>query len=231
MHQPALRPAWIPTPAPHTTIVFVHGAVVNGWEMVLLRHRFRRLGYRVRQFHYPSMWRGLAENTRRLRDFLRRTEGDVLHVVAHSMGGVLTRQVFESDPDPRPGRLIAVGSPLLDCWIAHRVSGLHDRGYCLLGKTVHDHIRQTSDPIWRGTREFGVLAGTFPFGIGCIFPNLPRPSDGVILLEETRLGGITDHVTCRLNHFGMLLSQRCLWQMAQFLATGAFVHSEREGPP
>jgi pimeloyl-ACP methyl ester carboxylesterase len=203
-------------------IVFVHGAVVNGWEMAPLRRRFRRLGYEVRQFHYHSMLVGLDENVGRLEKFIRETEGDVVHVVGHSMGGVLARYAFERNPDPRPGRIVAIGSPLLDCWVGHRVSSLHRHGYCLLGKTVHDHILHPREPFWRGARDFGVIAGTYPFGIGAIFPSLPRPSDGVVLLSETQLQAITDHVTYRLNHFGMLLSSRCAAQTARFLALGAF---------
>ncbi len=222
MPAPWLNPDWRPQASTRSTVVFVHGAVVNGWEMIFLRRRMKQLGYRVRQFRYYSMRNGLDENVSRLKVFLDETEGDVVHVVGHSMGGVLTRQLFEQAPDPRPGRLIAIGSPLLDCWIGHRVSGLHDKGHCLLGRTVHDHIRRTSDPVWRGTREFGVIAGTYPFGIGCIFPDLPNPSDGVVLLAETQLQGLHDHVTYRLNHFGMLLSRRCTMQIAKFLATGAF---------
>lgn len=219
-----LKSEWKPPAATPTTIVFVHGAVVNGWEMTLLRRRLRRLGYRTRQFFYHSMTLGLDENARSLKDFIRETEGDVIHVVGHSMGGILIRQVFERMPDPRPGRLVAIGSPFLDCWIAHRISGMHARGYCLLGRTVHDHILRPRDPAWNGARELGVLAGTYPFGIGCIFHDLPPPSDGVVLLPETRLEGIKDHFTIRMNHFGLLLSKRCCAQVARFLATGSFAH-------
>ena len=170
------------------------------------------------------MTKGMDENVDMLRKFIRETEGDVLHVIGHSMGGVLTQRVFEQAPDPRPGRLIAVGSPFLDCWVARRISGLHVRGHTLLGRTVHDHISHPRETTWRGARDFGVLAGTYPFGIGSIFRNLPRPSDGVVLWEETRLHGVRDHVTFNLNHFGMLLSRRCWSQIARFLACGTFSH-------
>ena len=217
-----ISPEWQAPPATSTTIVFVHGAVVNGWEMVLLRFRLRQLGYKTRLFQYHSMTVGLDENVKRLKTFITQTEGDVVHVIGHSMGGVLTRLAFERDPDPRPGRLIAVGSPFLDCWIGHRVICWGDWCSSLLGRTVYDHIRRSRDPVWRGGRDLGVLAGTYPFGIGRVFPDLPKPSDGVVLWEETRLQGLKDHVTYRINHFGLLLSQRCTAQMACFLATGAF---------
>jgi pimeloyl-ACP methyl ester carboxylesterase len=208
------HPAW--QPPPRSTVLFVHGAVVNGWEMIFLRRRLRRLGYHVPLFHYHSMTVGLRENVARLRDRIRRTPGDILHVVGHSMGGVLARHAFETDPDPRPGRLIAIGSPFLDCWVAHRLHPL------LLGQTVHDHIRAPRDPVWRGARELGVLAGTYPFGLGRAFRDFPSPNDGIILLAETRLQGLADHAACGFNHFGMLLSRRCTARLARFLATGKF---------
>src|SRR5476649_2276800 len=230
MSAPWLDPAWSPPASSRATVVFVHGAIVRGWEMALLRRRLRRLGYRVRQFRYRSMMKGLDDNARRLGEFLRETEGDTLHVIGHSMGGVLVRQVFEQNPDPRPGRLIAIGSPLLDCWVGRRFCRVHSRiGRWMVGRTVADHIARPSDRVWRGARDFGVLAGTYRFGIGAIFKSLPRPSDGVVLLDETRLQGVQAHTTFRLNHFGMLFSTRCCAQVARFLATGAFGQAAASG--
>ena len=223
MSAPWLNPAW--RPAPRSVIVFAHGAVVNGMEMKILRGRLAQVGYDIRQFHYHSMLRGLDENVELLRDFIAKTKGDVVHVIGHSMGGVLTRHVFEQMPDPRPGRLIAIGSPLTNCWVGRRFIGLHPRiGALCTGQTVRDHLLRSSEPVWRGKRDFGVIAGTYPFGIGTLFHDLPSPSDGVVLLEETKLQGLRDHVTYRINHFGMLLSKRCCTQMARFLALGEFDH-------
>ncbi len=218
-----MNPAWKPSTSRRTTIIFVHGAIVRGWEMKLLRRRLQQLGYRVRQFRYRSMMKGFEENARRLKRFITATRGDTVHLVGHSMGGVLIRHVFEHDPDPRPGRLVAIGSPFLDCWVGRRFTLLHPSiGRLLVGRTVFDHISRPNDSEWRGARDFGVLAGTYPFGIGAIFRTLPHPSDGVVLLEETRLTGLRDHVTYRLNNFGMLFSKRCTAQIARFLALGSF---------
>ena len=60
--------------------------------------------------------------------------------------------------------------------------------------------------------------------------SLPTPSDGVVLLDETKLQGIRDHVTYRINHFGLLLSKRCAAQVASFLATGKFAQPSADGP-
>jgi pimeloyl-ACP methyl ester carboxylesterase len=217
-----------PRPAPGTVIVFVHGAIVNGTEMTVLRRRLKRLGYGVRQFHWSSIRRGLDASIERLGTFIAQTEAETVHVIGHSMGGVLTRLLFERSPDPRPGRLIAIGSPLIGCWVARRFLRLPGPiGPCLLGHSIRDYLAQPIDPAWRGQRELGVLAGTYPIGAGSVFHDLPVPSDGVVLLAETRLAGLADHVTFRLNHFGMLFSRRCAAASARFLATGRFaVHSQ-----
>ena len=164
---------------------------------------------------------GLEENVWKLREFIAQTPGETVHGIGHSMGGVLLRHVFESMPDPRPGRLVAVGSPFLDCWVGRR-GGRLIGGRWFTGQTVGDHLAGSRDPVWRGTRELGVMAGTYPLGIGAVFLDLPRPSDGVVLLAETQLGGIKAHLTCGLNHFGMLFSRRCADQMALFLYSGRF---------
>ena len=225
MPQPWMNPEWKPPDPVRTSVVFVHGAIVNGWEMALLRLRLSQLGYEVSLFQYHSMLCGLKENTKRLADFVAQTPGDVVHVVGHSMGGILIRHAFEKYPDPRPGRLVAIGSPFLDCWVAHRYARAKSYiGIQLVGRTVQDHIHQPRDPAWRGARDFGVVAGTYPFGIGIVFHDLPHKNDGIVLWEETRLQGICDHVTYRINHFGLLLSKRCAAQVARFLATGTFAH-------
>jgi pimeloyl-ACP methyl ester carboxylesterase len=209
-------------PAPGTVIVFAHGAIVNGHEMALLRGRMKRLGYGVRQFRWGSITVPLEKNLERFAHFLAQTEADSVHVVGHSMGGVLARLLFERAPDPRPGRIVAIGSPLTDCWVGRKFGALHPRLPWLASRSVRDYLAREINPAWAGSRDFGALAGTYPFGIGTIFRDLPRPSDGVVLLDETKLVGLSDHATYRLNHFGMLLSKRCAAAVAQFLETGRF---------
>jgi hypothetical protein len=117
--------------------------------------------------------------------------------------------------------------------VGRRFERLHPWiGRLLIGRTVADWIARPSDPVWHGARDFGVVAGTYPFGVGAIFQSHPRPSDGTILLDETRLQGLRDHVTLRLNHFGLLFSRRCAAEIARFLATGTFHHpAPRAEPP
>ena len=209
-------------PSAGTVIVFVHGAIVNGHEMFLLRRRMKRLGFGTRQFYWNSITGSLEANLERFARFVAATEANTLHVVGHSMGGVLARLLFERNPDPRPGRIVAMGSPLTDCWTGRKFGALLPQLPWPAGRAVRDYLAKEISPVWRGSRDFGVLAGTYPFGIGAVFPSLPTPSDGVVLLDETKLQGLAGHLTLHLNHFGLLFSRRCAIATARFLESGSF---------
>jgi hypothetical protein len=78
-------------------------------------------------------------------------------------------------------------------------------------------------------REFGVIAGSRPLGIGrVVAPDLPAPSDGVISVEETRVPGMRDHIVLNVNHSGMLVSRAVAHQICVFLRNGAFEHASDE---
>ena len=104
------------------------------------------------------MTKGLQENVERFARFIADTEGDVIHVIGHSMGGVLTREVFEQLPDARPGRLIAIGSPLTDCWVGRRVGRL---SALLAGRTVNEFLSRSAIPSGGAVVNLVSLPGLF----------------------------------------------------------------------
>jgi hypothetical protein len=68
----------------------------------------------------------------------------------------------------------------------------------------------------------GAIAGTHCLGLGALFVSLPEPNDGVVSVEETRISGLTDHLTLPVSHTGMLFSPQVANQAAHFLKTGMF---------
>ena len=78
-------------------VVYVHGLWLNGWEAGWLRHRLsRQLGCSTCAFPYPSVTADLATNARALAAFLATIGADTLHLVGHSMGGLVILECFES---------------------------------------------------------------------------------------------------------------------------------------
>ena len=64
-----------------------------------------------------------------------------------------------------------------------------------------------------------MVAGEVSFGLSMLLGRLPRPNDGTVAVAETRLPGITDHVSVRASHTGLLFSERA----AALTAAGRFV--------
>ena len=202
--------------------MLVHGLWMNGLEMLLLRRRLQKRGYRVYQFRYRTVGRDLKENAERLNNYLNKyVAGETVHWVAHSLGGLVVRRLLADFPGQRPGRVVTLGSPHQGSYVAHRASrsGLLRR---LLGSSLPALLGEL--PRWDGQRELGSLAGTLSMGVGWIFRGLPRPNDGTVALVETRLEGLSDHLALHLSHFSMLLSSDTAFQVDHFLQHGRFDH-------
>lgn len=204
-------------------MVLIHGLWMKGPEMYLLRRRLRKAGYRVHQFSYRSVAHELAENARRLNDFVRQLEGDTVHFVAHSLGGVVVRRLFHDYPNQRPGRIVTLGSPHTGSYVANRLSrsGLFRK---LLGCSLTPLSGELHP--WAGGRELGSIAGSLSVGIGWLVRDLPRPNDGTVAVEETCLERMSDHLVVHTSHMAMLLSKRVARQTIHFLRHGCFMHGD-----
>src|SRR3981189_2417517 len=123
-----------------TVIVYVHGLWLNGAEGVLLRRRLARdLKGEARAFEYPSVAADVSTNARALAEYLAAIRADTLHLVGHSLGGLVIFKLFE-DAEARvaapplqarvgrrgwpPGRVVLRGSPLRGCRAAQNFSRL-----------------------------------------------------------------------------------------------------------
>jgi pimeloyl-ACP methyl ester carboxylesterase len=69
--------------------VVVHGLWMPGPDTWLLRRRLNAEGLNSSLFRYPSVRRGLYENAEALARYVERVPGDTVHLVGHSLGGVL----------------------------------------------------------------------------------------------------------------------------------------------
>jgi pimeloyl-ACP methyl ester carboxylesterase len=204
------------------TVILVHGLWMTGVESGLIRHRLQSdHNFDARQFSYRTISDGLSDNVALLRDFIRETPGDVVHVVGHSLGGVLAVHTQMQFPEPRPGRIVCLGSPLRGSLAARAVAGL-PFGLDILGRTLRDAVLSGGLPGYHGAREVGVIAGTFGFGLGLVIENLPEPNDGTVAVVETQLPGITDHIGMHVSHTGLLVSRAVVEQTAWFLRHGRF---------
>lgn len=205
------------------TIILLHGLWMR--SLVLLPHQrwLRAEGFAVRRFSYPSWRGGLAENARLLSGFIHETPGDVIHIVAHSLGGLVVLKMLSHEPDARIRRAVVLGTPYAGC---HSGIFLAARPVlaALVGRTFKDWFNLPR-PALQTAVEIGVIAGIRPVGLGRVIPGLARPNDGVVAVNETRISAAKDSIELNVSHSGMLVSRACAGQIASFIRTGRFVHA------
>lgn len=211
-----------------TVVVYVHGLWLNGWESALLRRRLsRQLDCRTLSFDYSSTAADMSANALALAKFLQGIPADTLHLVGHSMGGLVILEMFEGGAGASggaalpPGRIVLLGSPVRGSQAARNLARL-PFGSRLLGRAGSQALVPPRERRWDGIRELGVIAGTVPLGFGRLVGPFGEPNDGTVLLTETQLPGATQHITLRTSHTALVYSAPAARQTGIFLRDGRF---------
>ena len=132
-------------------VVYVHGLWLPGGESFLLRRRLSRaLGAESRLFSYPSVSASLTENAQALGRYLREIPADTLHLVAHSLGGLVILRLFELGVVRAPVERTAMAGTLGNGGMAGKGGGVGTVGN---GGTLGNGGRV-------GTRGMGGTAGS-----------------------------------------------------------------------
>jgi pimeloyl-ACP methyl ester carboxylesterase len=197
--------------------------------MGVLRRRLEARGFTVHDFTYSSITGSLADNAEALGAFVERIPGETVHLVGHSLGGVLICALLERSLPARMGRVVCLGSPLKGSKTAARLTrwpgGRHLVGRCL----VDVHARGGFDA-WRPGVEAGCIAGRLPFGVGRLIGPFPEPNDGTVAVDETRVAGLADHIVLPVSHVALLWSAQVGAQVEHFLEQGRFRHESTALP-
>jgi pimeloyl-ACP methyl ester carboxylesterase len=207
-------------------VVIAHGLWLNGRATGVLRARLAQLGHRAQAFSYHSVHHSLSENAQRLYQATLTLDAERVHLVGHSLGGVLAVQMLHEHPDDsRFGRIVLAGSPFQGSHVGSQLSRF-SVGQHILGRSVEQWLTQKRPDI-TDRFDVGVISGTRGIGLGRLIPGLPAPNDGTIAVEETKVPGMTDQIILHVSHSEMLISSEVARQIDRFLRTGQFIHRGR----
>lgn len=156
------------------TVILIHGLWMHG--IVLLPHQrwLEAQGYSVRRFSYPSWRGGLAENAQLLSRFVDETPGAVIHLAAHSLGGLVVLEMLSRYPNARIHSLVMMGTPYAGCHSGVTVAALPVMNV-LVGRTFKDWFGLPR-PAVQTAVGIGVIAGTRSFGLGRLIPEWRAPT-------------------------------------------------------
>jgi pimeloyl-ACP methyl ester carboxylesterase len=208
--------------APVEHVVYVHGLWLSGTESLFLRRRLaHETGFTTHTFSYPTVTSSMAEVAERLNTFVTKLGAQRLHLVGHSLGGLVIYRFLERYPEQPPGRVVFLGTPSVASRAA--VSAARNRWVAtLVGRCVGEELLKEQTRRWQAPRELGIIAGTQRLGLGQFFAQFEEDCDGTIAVSETRMPGAADHITLPVSHMGMMLSARVARETAHFLQHGRF---------
>ena len=209
-------------PVSKESVVLIHGLWLPELCLRPLARRLERQGLTVHLFSYPSVHADLCTNAGRLTHFLATLTAATVHLVGHSLGGILIRALFHHHPNQKPGRIVTLGTPHGGSQVAQYLS----QYACwrqAMGKSVADLLGGIPQNWLPPMREMGTISGRRSFGMGrLVYRHLSAPNDGLLTVEESAFVGACDHIELPVSHTGMLFSCAVARRVSAFLTTGHF---------
>jgi len=195
---------------------------MNPLEMRFLGWQLEKSGFHVHYIFYRSVLKTPLENAHVIHNKIKKLKLKQLHIVAHSLGGLISMHLFNQFDDTPDGRVVMLGSPVNGgSYIAKKVQNWPIISP-LLAKSMHNALSGKDIPKWTTKREWGMIAGTKSAGLGLFTGGLPSLSDGTVLLEETYHKQQTAHITVNTSHSGLLFSKQVAKLTSNFLNSGEF---------
>lgn len=210
------------------SVILLHGLGRTAGSTRTLAAAARRAGYTTFAPGYPGRHRSIAAIVAQLAPkiaaFAAECDGP-LHIVTHSLGGLVARSLILAHRPARLGRVVMLapphaGSEIADLLYRVRLNRL------FLGP-VGAHLRTArlaEDEALLGPIDFelGIIAGSRP--LDPVFPRLivPRPNDGKVAVAATHVEGMADHIVLPVSHTLMIYDRRVVAQVMAFLEIGSF---------
>ncbi len=192
--------------------VLVPGLWTPAFLLLPLLKKLSRHGHRVHRFPLSARRYTPAENARRLALWLDSIDADVVHLVGHSLGGVVLLHLFEQGYSHRGDDracVILLACPAQGSRLARQlVNGKCARLWrFLLGRSIERGLLGDV-PAWDSAVCLRVVAGTRQAGIASVIFPQPGIGDGVVGLEEARVDGYQDLQQMPVSHAGFLFSDK-----------------------
>ena len=207
------------------TIVIVPGLYTPRFMMMPLARRFKQQGYNPIIVRHRYLMQTPEHNAQTLSVLIEQLGNSVVHLVGHSLGGLVILHLLNINRESPVKRVVLLGTPVHGSAIARK---LYARSWArwLLGKsTVNGLLRGT--PTMQACTEIGVLYGTAKAGLAAMLFRFDGIGDGVVLADETRLDGAADRASIPHSHAIMLFSKVAADKTVQFIQTGQFLSDQR----
>ncbi len=206
-------------------VVLLHGLVRTERSLSKIESALNDAGYHAVNIGYPSTKytiEKLAETA--ITEALSHCPVDkTVHFVTHSLGGVLIRKYLSKKSISNLGRVVMLGPPNKGSHVVDKIKTVP--GFKLINGPAGMQLGtgEFSVPNQLGPANFdvGIIAGTRSINL-ILSSILPNPDDGKVSVENTKLEGMSDHISLPVTHPFMMRNQDVINQAIYFLEHGVF---------
>ena len=193
-------------------VVLLHGLAAHRILMRILSNRLERQRFETMSWGYRSIRGKIEIHASRLTQLLHQFDRDStiskVHVVAHSMGAIITRTALTGVNVQKISRVVMLGPPNRGSPVAAKLSRVF--GF------ICPSLLQLSD---QSDSFVNGLSQLLPCEVGIIAASRDR----VVPIDNTHLHGQTDHVVVKSGHNGLLFRQVVHDHVDHFLRHACFV--------
>ena len=190
-------------------VVIIHGYLANRLVMRPLEKRLSQAGFRTRQWAYPSFFSAVETHAENFFQFLASelAQEPRVHIVAHSMGTIITRAALKRGTLANLGRVVLLAPPNQGSPFARFLAtflGWISKPAVDLSSRDGSYVKQLdqSMPV-----DCGVIAARF---------------DLLVPIASTHFAGETAHAVVNHEHLSLLYSKSVCRMVASFLREGNF---------
>lgn len=214
------------------TVVLIHGYNKDESDMFTLKSNLTDLGYNCVSINLPTRFGTLDDCNKVLQSELSKmlpsmSEQQQIHLVGHSMGGLIIRSYLAKNSFPNIGRCVLIappnrGSKLAD--LAHKIFPPVSKIFKPLSD-LKTNGTQIPKPVSIPCPEIGVIAGNKSnLLLGILLSN---ENDGRVEVDSTKLEGMKDFIVKRYGHKEIHHKYDIAILIDNFLRNGSFQDQDK----